>query len=59
MIFNINGVWRSGSAPVLGTGGRRFDPGHPDHFFSYEIAVLWSLVKTLKFQTRNYGGNRS
>ncbi len=25
------GVWRSGSAPVLGTGGRRFDPDHPDH----------------------------
>ena len=24
------GVWRSGSAPVLGTGGRRFDPAHPD-----------------------------
>ena len=24
------GVWRSGSAPVLGTGGRRFDPDHPD-----------------------------
>ena len=25
------GVWRSGSAPVLGTGGPRFDPEHPDH----------------------------
>ena len=24
-------MWRSGSAPVLGTGGRRFDPAHPDH----------------------------
>ena len=29
------GVWRSGSAPVLGTGGRRFDPGHPDQHLSY------------------------
>ena len=27
----MDGVWRSGSAPVLGTGGRRFDPAHPDH----------------------------
>ena len=26
-----SGVWRSGSAPVLGTGGPRFDPEHPDH----------------------------
>ena len=26
----MNGVWRSGSAPVLGTGGRRFKPDHPD-----------------------------
>ena len=32
------GVWRSGSAPVLGTGGRRFDPGHPDQYSDY-----WSI----------------
>lgn len=24
------GVWRSGSAPGSGPGGRRFNPGHPD-----------------------------
>ena len=36
------GVWRSGSAPVLGTGGRRFDPGHPDQYSNY-----WSILHFL------------
>jgi hypothetical protein len=37
MRFDFVGVWRSGSAPVLGTGGPRFDPEHPDHLFRHKI----------------------
>ena len=29
------GVAQSGSAPVLGTGGRRFESCRPDFFFSH------------------------
>ena len=28
------GVAQSGSAPVLGTGGRKFESCRPDHFYS-------------------------
>lgn len=28
----VRGVAQSGSAPVLGTGGRRFESCRPDHF---------------------------
>ena len=26
------GAWRSGSAPALGAGGRKFEPCRPDHY---------------------------
>ena len=38
--FDFVGVWRSGSAPVLGTGGPRFDPEHPDHLYSCKMAEI-------------------
>ena len=29
--YDVFGAWRRGSAPVLGTGGRRFKSFRPDH----------------------------
>ena len=40
------GVWRSGSAPVLGTGGRRFDPGHPDQSMKHFTSARRSSLRT-------------
>ena len=42
---NSHGVWRSPvSAPVLGTGGRRFESCHPDFFFLKDYKLcLWSF----------------
>ena len=47
-------MWRSGSAPVLGTGGRRFDPGHPEAwttnenvYFHMRFAITMSVKKIL------------
>ena len=52
--FQSCGVWRSGSAPVLGTGGRRFDPGHPEActtnenvYFHIRFAITMSVRKLL------------
>ncbi len=47
MFFNYNnmlGVWRSGSAPVLGTGGRWVDPSHPDQLYYKTLRIKIVLV---------------
>ena len=31
------GVAQSGSAPVLGTGGREFESRRPDHIFKFHL----------------------
>src|ERR1019366_9979117 len=36
-----DGAWRSGSAPALGAGGRRFDPGRPDQCLDRETRFFW------------------
>ena len=34
-----NGAWRSGSAPALGAGGRRFKSCRPDHYIMKKAKI--------------------
>ncbi len=34
----VRGVAQPGSAPVLGTGGRRFESSRPDHHHQFDWA---------------------
>lgn len=35
-------MWRSGSAPALGAGCRRFESGHPDQTFAaFMLLLMW------------------
>ena len=47
------GVGQSGKSPVLGTGNRRFESFHPDHFFI--VVPMDELVESLVFQIRICG----
>ena len=48
----VRGVAQSGSAPVLGTGGREFESRRPDHFDGHVEKLLDSppgIVSILHF----------
>ena len=46
-MFDFIGAWRSGSAPALGAGGRRFKSCRPDHFSSMYNDIMEEKIKIL------------
>ena len=40
LVHTSRGVAQPGSAPVLGTGGRRFKSSHPDHFNKKAVFIM-------------------
>ena len=50
------GAWRSGSAPALGAGGRKFEPCRPDHNESpRRLTLLMNFVSWLEGNTIRLG----
>ena len=50
MVFvDSRGVAQPGSATALGAVGREFESLHPDHFFTYEEALVAHLDRASAF----------
>lgn len=50
--MNKRGVAQPGSAPVLGTGGRRFESCRPDSNIKYNVLVINTLYFRVSRKTQ-------
>ena len=50
----VRGVAQPGSAPVLGTGGRRFESSRPDHQHQFDWAVRRHILCRLLLFRHNH-----